>query len=120
LCDKIGAEFAEVSPVKKLRLKSLRWAAVSLVGLLIGVLLIIPVRLAIAARQAPHPQAILALGGNPDREAAAAQLARHYPALEVWVSTGETPQKAQEAASSAYSHSCSHSWSYWHECCTFA
>ncbi|MBD1849841.1 YdcF family protein [Cyanobacteria bacterium FACHB-502] len=55
----------------------------------------IPVRLAVAAHQAPRPQVILTLGGDPSREAAAAQLARHYPSLDVWVSTGETRQKSQ-------------------------
>ncbi len=36
----------------------------------------------------PQPQAIVVLGGHPDREKAAAQLAKYYPALEVWVSSG--------------------------------
>jgi uncharacterized SAM-binding protein YcdF (DUF218 family) len=49
---------------------------------------IILLRLAIAFHQAPKPQAILVLGGDPGRETAAAQLARHYPGLEVWVSGG--------------------------------
>ncbi|MBD2001055.1 YdcF family protein [Leptolyngbya sp. FACHB-541] len=81
--------------VKKLRLKLLGWAVAALVGFLLSVLLIIPLRLAIATHKAPHPQAILTLGGNPAREEAAAQLARYHPFLEVWVSTGETPQDAQ-------------------------
>ncbi len=73
----------------------MRWASISLAALLAIVLLMIPVRLAVAAHQAPRPQVILTLGGDPSREAAAAQLARHYPSLDVWVSTGETRQKSQ-------------------------
>jgi len=72
-----------------------RGVSISLVGLMAIVLLIIPVRLTIAAHQAPRPQAILTLGGDPRREEAAAQLARHYPSLDVWVSTGETRQKSE-------------------------
>jgi uncharacterized SAM-binding protein YcdF (DUF218 family) len=86
---------ARVFSLKKLRLKLVRWALLSLVGFLVSLLLIIPIRLAIATHQAPYPQAILTLGGNPAREKAAAQLARYHPSLEVWVSTGETPQDAQ-------------------------
>lgn len=59
-----------------------------------SLLLLIAVRLSIAADQAPYPQAILTLGGDPKREKAAAELAKHYPSLEVWVSTGETPQRS--------------------------
>jgi len=61
---------------------------------LVGLLSVIPVRLAIAYHQAPRPQAILVLGGEPAREQAAAQLARYYPNLEVWVSSGEQPAKS--------------------------
>lgn len=49
---------------------------------------IIPVRLAIASYQAPHPQAILTLGGGRDREEFTAQFAKYYPSLEIWVSSG--------------------------------
>jgi uncharacterized SAM-binding protein YcdF (DUF218 family) len=62
---------------------------------LAGLLSVIPVRLAIAYSQAPYPQAILVLGGEPTREKAAAQLASVYPDLEVWVSTGESPEKSE-------------------------
>lgn len=67
-----------------------------LLGVVLVLLMIIPIRLAIASYQAPDPQAILVLGGRSDREAAAAQLAKRYPELKVWVSTGETPLKARE------------------------
>lgn len=62
------------------------WALVTWLG-------IIPLRLALAARQVPHPQAVLVLGGGTGREAAASQLAKADSALEVWVSTGKTPQE---------------------------
>ncbi|WP_225913905.1 YdcF family protein [Leptolyngbya ohadii] len=64
-------------------------------GFILLLLLLIPVRLSIAAHQAPRPQAILVLGGDPRREEAAAQLAHHYPDLEVWVSTGEVRQRSE-------------------------
>ena len=48
---------------------------------------IIPVQLAIAKLQAPRPQAILTLGGDPSREEFTARLAQWYPSLEVWISS---------------------------------
>ena len=62
-----------------------RWLAF---GVAAGLLIFIPTRLFVAKRQAPQPQAIFVLGGHPDREKAAAQLAKYYPELEVWVSSG--------------------------------
>ncbi|HEY9698684.1 MAG TPA: YdcF family protein [Trichocoleus sp.] len=62
----------------------------SLIGLLL-LFSLIPVRLAIAAYQVPRPQAILVLGGDPHREKAAAQIARSYSSLDVWVSSGSSP-----------------------------
>jgi uncharacterized SAM-binding protein YcdF (DUF218 family) len=56
----------------------------------------IPVQLAIAYYQSPLPQAILTLGGPPDREEFTAQFAKRYPSLEIWVSSGIPPQQAQE------------------------
>lgn len=49
---------------------------------------IIPLRLAIASYQAPHPQAILTLGGGSAREIFTAQFALSHPSLEIWVSSG--------------------------------
>jgi uncharacterized SAM-binding protein YcdF (DUF218 family) len=63
----------------------------SLAGFLLILLLTIPIRLAIASHFTPEPQAILALGGGPEREKYAAQLAKLYPSLEVWVSSGSNP-----------------------------
>ncbi|WP_225931432.1 YdcF family protein [Leptolyngbya sp. 7M] len=62
---------------------------------MVGIFGMIPARLAIAYFHSPHPEAILVLGGNPDREAAAAQLANQYPELDIWVSSGELPQNAR-------------------------
>lgn len=61
-------------------------------GLLIIRVSIIPVRLYIAAQQAPLPQAIFVLGGGHYREESAAQLAWAYPSLDVWISSGSTPE----------------------------
>ncbi len=57
---------------------------------ILTILLIIPVRLAIASYQAPQPQAILMLGGTTlgEREKFTAEFARWYPSLEIWVSSG--------------------------------
>jgi uncharacterized SAM-binding protein YcdF (DUF218 family) len=56
---------------------------------------IIPVRLVFAFYQAPHPQAILTLGGGIDREKFTAQFAQTHPSLEIWISTGTEPIKAR-------------------------
>jgi uncharacterized SAM-binding protein YcdF (DUF218 family) len=42
-----------------------------------------------------EPQAILVLGGAPEREHFAAQFASQHPDLEVWVSSGTNPEYAQ-------------------------
>lgn len=55
---------------------------------------IIPLRLAIASYQVPHPQTILTLGGGREREEFTAQFAKFYPSLEVWVSSGLPPDQA--------------------------
>lgn len=54
----------------------------------------IPIRLAIAAYQAPFPQAILVLGGDPAREEAAVKFAQVDPTIDIWVSSGTTPDQA--------------------------
>lgn len=60
--------------------------------------LMIPVRIAIASYQAPQPQAILMLGGTTlgEREKFTAEIAYWYPSLEIWVSSGMSPNKAQK------------------------
>ncbi|MCM1984599.1 YdcF family protein [Lyngbya confervoides] len=60
-------------------------AALILAGLL-G--LYIPVRLLLAQAQAPHPQAILTLGGGIERETYTAQFAQAHTDLPIWVSSG--------------------------------
>ncbi len=59
-----------------------------LAGCIFILLSVIPVRLMIAAYQAPYPQAILVLGGEPNREVTAVQIAHTYSKIEVWVSSG--------------------------------
>ncbi|MGC9504717.1 YdcF family protein [Baaleninema sp.] len=41
------------------------------------------------------PQAILVLGGSPEREVFAAEFARSHPQLHVWVSGGSNPEYAE-------------------------
>jgi uncharacterized SAM-binding protein YcdF (DUF218 family) len=65
-------------------------------GFIVILLLLIPVRLAIAHYQIPHPQAILTLGGGQDREEFTAQFAQAHPYLNIWVSSGIPPNKARE------------------------
>lgn len=73
------------------------------IGALVAVVVVsyIPVRLAIATYQAPSPQAILALGGRPAREAFTAELATLYPELDIWVSSGLRPNDARSVFQAA-------------------
>ncbi len=59
------------------------------------------IRLAIAYHQAPRPQAILTLGGDPKRSELTAQLAQKNPSLDIWVSSGVRPEKAEAIFQSA-------------------
>jgi len=54
----------------------------------------IPARIAIASIQAPQPQAILTLGSWLDREIFTADFATKHPDLEIWVSSGTSPEFA--------------------------
>lgn len=74
---------------------SQKYLILALASYFVCLLLIVPVRLAIAYYQAPRPQAILTLGAWTDREQAAAEIARWYPSLEVWVSSGTPPEIAR-------------------------
>jgi uncharacterized SAM-binding protein YcdF (DUF218 family) len=56
---------------------------------------IMAMRLAIASYQAPHPQAILTLGGGSQREIFTAQFAQSHPSLEIWVSSGILHEEAR-------------------------
>jgi uncharacterized SAM-binding protein YcdF (DUF218 family) len=62
--------------------------------LLLELISYIPVRLAIAAYQAPQPQAILTLGGRPARENFTAEFAALHPELKIWISSGMRPDSA--------------------------
>ncbi len=42
-----------------------------------------------------RPDAMLVLGGAPDREVFAADFARQHPNLEIWVSSGSNPEYAE-------------------------
>jgi uncharacterized SAM-binding protein YcdF (DUF218 family) len=61
---------------------------------LLCLLSIIPIKLVIAHYLAPHPQAILTLGGGIDRERFTAQFAQLHPELNIWISTGVPPKQA--------------------------
>lgn len=78
-----------------------QWIAGAIGIAIVGVLGAIPARLAIAYSRSPRPEAILVLGGDPKREVAAAQLARHYPKLNIWVSSGASPGTAKAIFSEA-------------------
>ena len=47
------------------------------------------------------PQAIFVLGGAPEREDFAAQLAQQHPELDIWVSSGSNPEYAEWVFSEA-------------------
>lgn len=82
--------------MKKFRRKcrEYRFFGIASCTLMLLLLSIIPVRLAIAFYQAPHPEAILTLGGGIDREKFTAQFAQAHPSLEIWVSSGTEPKEA--------------------------
>lgn len=68
----------------------------TLAGFILALVLIIPLRLAIAYNQAPQPQAFFTLGGEPAREEFTAELAQWYPSLEIWVSSPPVPEKTRK------------------------
>lgn len=47
------------------------------------------------------PQALLVLGGAPERELFAAKFARQHPNLDIWVSSGSNPEYAEWVFSEA-------------------
>jgi uncharacterized SAM-binding protein YcdF (DUF218 family) len=71
------------------------WWLFCLGGLLLPIAQI-PIRLVIAMQQAPAPQSILVLGGDPVRDKVAAQLAQYYPHLDIWVSSSAFPEETQK------------------------
>lgn len=80
---------------KPFRHKLMKYGRTSVVGFVLILLSIIPIRLAIASYQAPYPEAILVLGGDAKREEIAAQLAKYYPDYNIWISGGQLPRQAQ-------------------------
>ena len=74
--------------------KKYRFFYLATTAFILVLLSIIPIRLAIASIRAPFPQAILILGAGADREEFTAQFAQMYPALEIWISSGTTPDNA--------------------------
>lgn len=83
--------------MKRLRLyhQIRKYWLLSLSLTILALLLIIPVRLTIAYLQSSKPQAILVLGGGEEREEAAARLSQYYPSLNIWVSSGNSPEMVQ-------------------------
>ncbi|MBK1987120.1 YdcF family protein [Sphaerospermopsis aphanizomenoides BCCUSP55] len=80
--------------MKQLYYQLKKYWILSLAGFLLVFLSFIPIRIAIASYQTPHPQAILTLGGGPEREKFTAQFAKNHPNLDIWVSTGILPAQA--------------------------
>lgn len=56
------------------------------IGFLMALISLIPVRVAITLHRVPEPQAILALGGAFERIQVAAQMWKSQPDLEIWIS----------------------------------
>lgn len=73
-----------------------RYWIFALTGFILTLVLIIPLRLAIAYTHAPQPQAFFTLGGEPAREQFTAELAQWYPSLEIWVSSPPVPEKTRK------------------------
>ncbi len=71
-----------------------KYWVLNLVGFILILLSIIPIRIAIASYQAPHPQAIFTLGGGPEREKFTAEFTQNHPNLDIWVSSGILPAQA--------------------------
>ncbi|MEB3336724.1 MAG: YdcF family protein [Leptolyngbyaceae bacterium] len=78
------------------KFKKIRWLCLASFGFIALLISAIPIRLGIARLQAPYPQAILVLGGDPRREEVAAELAALDPAFKVWVSTGMPYKQSQQ------------------------
>ncbi|MBD2358427.1 YdcF family protein [Tolypothrix sp. FACHB-123] len=74
--------------------KSRRFICLAILSCLLVLCSIIPLRIELASRQAPRPQAIFTLGGWRDREEFTAEFAKWYPSLEIWVSSGSPPDVA--------------------------
>ena len=80
----------------KILLNKRQYSIAVIVSTLIGIVAAIPFKLAIARHQAPHPQAILTLGGGHQREVFTAEFAIAHPKMPIWVSTGTKEVRARE------------------------
>lgn len=67
-----------------------------LIGLSVILLSTIPLKIEIAKLREPSPQAILTLGGTPEREEFTAKFAQTYPYLPIWISSGSSPEEIEE------------------------
>ncbi len=81
--------------MKRLHRQLKKYSLLTLVTIMLAVWSAIPIQIAIAFYQAPQPQAILTLGGGPEREEFTAQFARQYPTLDIWVSSGASAEHAR-------------------------
>jgi uncharacterized SAM-binding protein YcdF (DUF218 family) len=69
---------------------------------LIGILIIsIPIKIAITTIQNPQPQAILVLGGSPQREIFTAQFAGLNPQIPIWISSAPNDTISRQIFSDA-------------------
>ena len=82
--------------MKKLLCRRQVYIVTILASILVSIAIAIPFKLAIAQRQAPHPQAILTLGGGHQREVFTAEFAIAHPKMPIWVSTGTKELRARE------------------------
>lgn len=67
-----------------------------IISLALALILTIPIKIKIAIHQAPQPQAFFVLGGEPKREEVTAELARWFPNLYIWVSSGLNPLETKK------------------------
>jgi uncharacterized SAM-binding protein YcdF (DUF218 family) len=68
--------------------KVFRFFLLIAVAVMVTVIGTIPVRIALTQAQVREPEAIFVLGGNLDRDRAAAELAQQHPELPIWISVG--------------------------------
>jgi uncharacterized SAM-binding protein YcdF (DUF218 family) len=87
--------------VNKFSLFCQKYYFLVLISFCLSLLLVIPVKIAIALQREPYPQGMLVLGGEPKREVAAAELAKCYPKLDTWISSGPDSQETQKIFQSA-------------------
>jgi uncharacterized SAM-binding protein YcdF (DUF218 family) len=85
--------FSHISMYFRSKTNRTMWVAFTST-LLFLTLSFIPVRLILAHGQSSTPQLILTLGGGSGREEFTALFAQEHPSLDIWVSSGTSPQQA--------------------------